>query len=101
MQDPNNSVKLSMNMTVYEENHNIHKITFFCIKLEVNNENKTLKYWKLYSLILSLSFQHFFSYTSQAIYSLLYFLLFLAHPIPSVQFLSVKGKYQYSRVKSS
>ena len=61
MQDPNNSVKLSMNMTVYEENHNIHKITFFCIKLEVSNENKTLKYWKLYSLILGLSFQHFFS----------------------------------------
>lgn len=37
MQDPNSSVKLSMNMTVYEESHNIHKITFFCIKLEVNN----------------------------------------------------------------
>lgn len=38
MQGPNSSVKLSMSMDVYEENHNIHKITFFCIKLEVNNE---------------------------------------------------------------
>lgn len=25
---------------MYEENHNIHKITFFCIKLEVSNEKK-------------------------------------------------------------